>query len=103
MFPLITPPHHRKISNCARNRIRQNADNVAEVLIAEVHVDLRRPYRLVSQQLLDRPDVPGSHHQIARESVPPRMQARVLNLQFPQQPPEVRLQGMDVQLFSFRL
>lgn len=55
------------------------------------------------QQLLDWPYVAGFHHQVTCKCVPPRVLARVLDCQFPQQSPEPGLQGVDVQFLSVRL
>jgi hypothetical protein len=50
-----------------------------KVLVAKVSVDLCRSYRLVSQELLYRTDIVRYHHEVAHESVPPGVQARVIN------------------------
>jgi len=69
----------RCAQNCAQILRRQQRNHVIKVLVAEVSVDLCRPYRLVSQELLYRTDVTRSHHEVARERVPPGVQARVFN------------------------
>ena len=52
-------------------RARKQVDNAPKVTLAQVGIDFGRLDRPVAEEFLDRTDVPGSHHYVAREGVPP--------------------------------
>jgi hypothetical protein len=76
---------------------------VIKVPVAEMSVDLCRPYRLVSQELVYRSDVARSHHELAHERVSPGVQARVINSKLYQLFFEPGLQGIDQKCFRLDL